>query len=105
MLRRLVGAVEGQAAQPPTVPGSRGPTVSRASFQADLAAADARTARLSEALGKQVWRELGIGGPDDTEQQVVDLDLKLQDRNNDLAANRELIAQLNRGRDALPHPD
>ncbi|MCX5316679.1 hypothetical protein [Streptomyces sp. NBC_00154] len=67
-------------------------------------------ARLSEALGDQVWRESGVGGPEDTEQlkarittleqQVVDLELKLQDRNDDLAAargaNRELMAQLNR---------
>lgn len=107
-----------------TVPGGRGPAVSRASLQADLAAADTRTARLaaqvrrlearlSEALGEQVWRESGIGGPDDTEQlkarittleqQVVDLELTLQERDEDLAAaraaNRELMAQLNRGRD------
>lgn len=84
-------------------------------------AADARTARLaaqvrrlearlSEVLGEQVWRESGIGSPDDTEQlqarittfeqQVVDLELKLQDRDDDLAAaraaNRELMTQLNR---------
>lgn len=70
-----------------------------------------------EVLDEQVWRESGIGGPDDTEQlqarittleqQVVDLEL--QDRDDDLvaarAANRELMARLNRGRDALPHPD
>jgi hypothetical protein len=61
-------------------------------------------------LGDQVWRESGIGGPDDTEQlqalittleqQVVDLELKLLDRDDDLAAaraaNRELMAQLDR---------
>ncbi|MGW2183118.1 hypothetical protein ACWCXX_34700 [Streptomyces sp. NPDC001732] len=127
--RDLLGQIHAQAAEPPTVPGGRGPAVSRASLQADLAAADARTARLaaqvrrlegrlSEVLGEQVWRESGIGGPDDTEQlqarittleqQVVDLELKLQDQGDDLAAaraaNRELMAQLNRGRDTPPPP-
>ncbi|MET8748151.1 hypothetical protein [Streptomyces sp. NPDC004728] len=67
-------------------------------------------ARLSEVLGDQVWRESGIGGPDDIEQlkaristleqQAIDLELKIQDRDDDLAAaraaNRELMAQLNR---------
>lgn len=64
---------------------------------------------LSEVLGDQIWRESGVGGPDDTEQliawivtleqQVIDLELKLQERDDDLAAaraaNRELMAQLN----------
>ncbi|WNE99666.1 hypothetical protein PS467_32225 [Streptomyces luomodiensis] len=102
----------------------RGPAVSRTSLQADLLAADARTARLaaqvrrlearlSEVLGEQVWRESGIGGPEDTEplkarittleQQVIDLELKRQERDDDLAAaraaNRELMAQLNRHTD------
>lgn len=120
--RDLLGQIHAQAAEPPTIPDGRGPAVSRASLQADLAAADARTARLaghirrlearlSEVLGEQVWRESGIGGPDDAEQlqarittleqQVVDLELTLQDRDDDLAAaraaNRELMAQLNRG--------
>ncbi|MFI2644236.1 hypothetical protein [Streptomyces sp. NPDC018610] len=101
-------------AQPPAIPG---PAVSRASLQADLLAADARTARLaahvrrleaclSGALGEQVRHESGIGGPEDTEQlkarittleqQVIDLELEIQDRDDDLAANRELMAQLNR---------
>ncbi|MFI9781707.1 hypothetical protein ACIHCV_45220 [Streptomyces sp. NPDC051956] len=61
------------------MPGGRGPPVSRASLRADLLAADARLAaqvcrleaRLSEALGEQVWRESGIGGADDTEQFQV----------------------------------
>lgn len=74
---------------------------------------DASKPSLSEVLGEQVWRESGIGGPDDAEQlqarittleqQIVDLELTLQDRDDDLAAaraaNRELMAQLNRGRD------
>ncbi|MFF8884003.1 hypothetical protein [Streptomyces flaveolus] len=61
-------------------------------------------------LGDQVWRESGIGGPDDSEQlrtritmleqQLIDLELKLQERDDDLAAaraaNHELMAQLNR---------
>ncbi|MFJ9931460.1 hypothetical protein ACIRU5_36275 [Streptomyces misionensis] len=76
-------------------------------------------ARLSEILGEQVWRESGIGGPDDAgqlqarittlEQQVVDLELTLQDRDDDLAAaraaNHELMAQLNRGRDTPQPPE
>ncbi|GAA2768685.1 hypothetical protein GCM10010103_77280 [Streptomyces paradoxus] len=45
--RDLLGQVHAQAAEPPTVPGGRGPVVSRASLQADLAAADARTAHLA----------------------------------------------------------
>ncbi|MFD4392602.1 hypothetical protein [Streptomyces sp. NPDC058495] len=127
--RDSLGQIHAQAAEPPTIPGVRGPAVSRALLQADLAAADARTARLSghtrrlearlsEVLGEQVWRESGVGGPDDAEQlqarittleqQVVDLELTLQDRDNDLAAaraaNRELMAQLNRGRDVPAHP-
>ncbi|MEV7156962.1 hypothetical protein AB0N77_20415 [Streptomyces misionensis] len=45
--RDLLGQIHAQAAEPPTVPGGRGPAVSRASLQADLVAADARTARLA----------------------------------------------------------
>jgi hypothetical protein len=67
------------------VSGGRGPAASRASLQADLVAAEARTA---------------------LEQQLIDLQLKLQDRDDDLAAaraaNRELMAQLNRGRETPP---
>jgi hypothetical protein len=43
------------------------------------------------------------------EQQVVDLELNLQDRDDDLAAaraaNRELMAQLNRGQGVPSHHD
>ncbi|MDP5315590.1 hypothetical protein [Streptomyces poriferorum] len=127
--RDLLGRIHAQAAEPPTVPGGRGPAVSRASLQVDLLAADARTARLaaharrletrlSEVLGEQVWRESGIGAPEDTEQlkarittleqQVVDLELRLQDQGDDLAAaraaNRELMAQLNRHADRSLSP-
>ncbi|MFF9870409.1 hypothetical protein ACF1G0_34390 [Streptomyces sp. NPDC013953] len=80
--RDLLGLAHAQAAEPPAVPGGRGPTVSRASLQADLLAADARSARLAaqvrglearlgEVLGEQVWREVGIGGPADAEQLKV----------------------------------
>ena len=61
---------------------------------------------------------MGIGAPDDTEQlkarittleqQAIDLELKLQERDDDLAAaraaNRELMAQLNRQADRAPRP-
>lgn len=122
--RDLLAHIHAQAAEPATTPGGHGPAVSRASLKADLAAADARTARLasqvrrleqrlSEVLGDQVWHESGIGGPEDTEQlqarittleqQLIDLELKLQERDDDLAAaraaNRELMTQLNRHSD------
>ncbi|MDJ0341743.1 hypothetical protein QMK19_04435 [Streptomyces sp. H10-C2] len=125
--RDLLAQIHAQAAEPVTAPGGRGPAVSRASLKADLAAADARTARLaaqvrrlearlSEVLGDQVWRETGAGGPEDTEhfkarittleQQLIDLELKLQERDDDLAAaraaNRELMAQLNRSEPTTP---
>ncbi|MFC9293942.1 hypothetical protein ACFTWH_09300 [Streptomyces sp. NPDC057011] len=77
--RDLLGQIHAQAAEPPAISGGRGLAASRATLQADLLAADARTARraahtrrlemrLSEVLGEQVWRESGIGGPQDTEQ-------------------------------------
>jgi chromosome segregation ATPase len=97
-----------------------GPTVSRTSLQADLLNAQGRAARLaarvqqlekrlSEALGEQAWRASGLGAPDDIdtlnqrivalEQQVVDLRLHLEERDDELAAaraaNRELMARLN----------
>lgn len=106
-------------AQPPNAPGI-GPTVTRASLQADLLAAQERASRLasrvqhlerrlSEALGQAAWHESGLGAPDDIdqlkqqtimlEQQAVDLRLQLEERNQDLdaarAANRELMTQLN----------
>jgi chromosome segregation ATPase len=97
-----------------------GPTVTRASLQADLLAAHERAVRLntriqhlekrlSQALGDQAWRESGLGAPSDVdvlnqkithlEQQILDLRLQLEERNEDLAAaratNRELMTQLN----------
>jgi hypothetical protein len=109
-----------EATPPPTTGDTPGPTVTRASLQADLLAAGERTQRLnsrvrqlekrlSETLGEKAWQESGLGVPLDTdnlnqtistlEQQVIDLRLQLDERDQDLtaarAANRELIAQLN----------
>ena len=97
-----------------------GPAVTRASLQADLLAAHERAVRLntriqqlekrlSEALGEQTWRESGLGAPTDVdalhqrithlEQQVIDLQQQLEERDEDLTAaratNRELMARLN----------
>ncbi|MFG1879355.1 hypothetical protein ACGFIV_31400 [Sphaerisporangium sp. NPDC049003] len=117
--RDLLEQLHALEAQPPNAPGI-GPAVSRASLQADLLAAQQRTARqatrvqylerlLSQLLGEQAWRESGLGAPDDIdqpkqriimlEQQTVDLRLHLEERDQDLnaarAANRELMARLN----------
>ena len=108
-----------EAAPPATADGA-GPAVSRASLQADLLAAHERAARtaahvrqleqrLSDALGAQAWKESGLGAPADIdalnhkitalEQQVIDVRIQLDERDQDLAAaraaNRELMAQLN----------
>lgn len=94
--------------------------VTRASLEADLLAAHERAARLnarvqhlerrlSEALGEQAWRESGLGTPADIgalqhqithlEQQLIDLRLQLDERDEDLAAaraaNRELMTRIN----------
>jgi Family of unknown function (DUF6262) len=107
-------------AAPPAAPGTSGPAVTRASLQADLLAAQERAARtaahvrqlehrLSDALGEQAWRQSGLGAPADIdaltgkitslEQQVIDLRMQLDERDQDLAAarsaNRELMAQIN----------
>jgi chromosome segregation ATPase len=104
----------------PTVSDRAGAAVTLASLQADLLAAHERAVRLStrvqhlekrlsEALGDHAWRESGLGAPADIdalnqkimhfEQQVADLRLQLEERDDDLAAaratNRELITQLN----------
>jgi outer membrane protein TolC len=117
--RDLLAQLHALEAQPANAPGV-GPAVSRASLQADLANCQARMARsdarvrqlekrLSEALGEQVWRESGLGAPDDVEQlkfrintleqQVVDLRLQLEERAEELdaarATNRELMTRLN----------
>ena len=118
--RDLLGKIHALEAAPPPASGTTGPAVTCASLQADLLAADERTARmaarvrqlenrLSGALGEQAWRESGLGTPADIdaltqkathlEQQAIDLRLQLEEREQDLAAaraaNRELMAQLN----------
>jgi Family of unknown function (DUF6262) len=118
--RDLLEKIHALAAEPPTANAGVGPTVTRASLQADLLAAHERAARLhsraqhlerrlSDALGDHAWRESGLGAPTDIdalhqkisylEQQVIDLGLQLQERDEDLAAaratNREFMARLN----------
>jgi hypothetical protein len=117
--RDLLGKIHATQAGPPSAAGA-GPAVTRASLQADLLAAHERALRLSarmqqlekrlsEALGNQAWRESGLGAPADTdalnrtishlEQQILDLQVQLEERDGELAAargaNRELMAQLN----------
>jgi hypothetical protein len=118
--RDLLAKIHATEASPPAAGEGTGPAVTRASLQADLLAAHERAIRLtarvqqlekrlSEVLGEQAWHQSGLGTPADTgalnqkithlEQQVVDLRLQLEERDQDLAAarsaNRELIAQLN----------
>jgi hypothetical protein len=103
----------------PSVAGA-GPVVTRASLHADLLSASERAARmtarirqlelrLSQVLGERAWRESGLDAPPDIdqlrhdnsqlEQQITDLRMQLEERDQDLAAaraaNRELMAQLN----------
>jgi len=118
--RDLLEKIHALEAAPPPAGDAAGPSVTRASLQADLLAAHERAIRLStrvhqlekrlsEALGEQAWRESGLGTPADIdalnqkithlEQQAIDLHLQLEERDQDLAAargaNRELMAQLN----------
>lgn len=118
--RDLLEQVHVAEAQPPAT--GVGPQASRASLQADLLNAQERAGRmtarihqlekkLSELLGDQAWRESGLGAPEDIdalkrritqlEQAVVDLTRQLEERTEELdaarAANREMIAQMNRG--------
>jgi transposase-like protein len=120
--RDLLERIHAAETQPPDKP-EIGPSVTRASLQADLLAAQQRCARmatrtqqlekrLSELLGEQAWRTTGLGAPTDIddlqqhivtlEQQVVDLRLQLEERDQDLtaarAANRELMTSLNASR-------
>jgi chromosome segregation ATPase len=117
--RDLLEKIHALQTEPGAADGT-GPTVTRASLQADLLAAHDRAVRLdtrirhlekrlSEALGEQAWRESGLGAPADIdalnqkithlEQQVTDLRQQLEERDEDLAAacaaNRELMTQLN----------
>jgi transposase-like protein len=118
--RDLLEKIHALAAEPPAANERVGPAVTRASLQADLLAAHERAARLhsrvqhlehrlSDALGEHAWRQSGLGAPADIdalhlqithlEQQVIDLRLQLQERDEDLAAaratNREFMARLN----------
>lgn len=114
-LLERIHAAENQLPDKPEI----GPVVTRASLQADLLAAQHRCARmvarnqqlekrLSELLGEQTWRATGLAAADIDqlqqhiamlEQQVTELRLQLEERDQDLAgaraANRELMAQLN----------
>ncbi|MEU9649964.1 DUF6262 family protein [Streptomyces sp. NPDC048110] len=116
----LRAAVLARAAEPP--PGATGGTqVSRQSLLADVANLTARNSRLSahitrlerrlsESLGQAAWEASGLGAPADVEtltrrvteleQQLLDLRAELDERDEDLvaarAANRELMAQVNR---------
>lgn len=115
-LLERIHAAETQPSDKPEI----GPGVTRASLQADLLAAQQRCTRmaartqqlenrLSELLGEQAWHATGLGAPTDIdqlqqcivtlEQQIVELRLQLEERDQDLAAartaNRELMAQLN----------
>lgn len=122
--RDLLDQIHTLEATPPTPADTGGPAVTRASLQADLLAAGERAQRLngrirqlekrlSESIGETIWQESGLGMPTGApgdveklnqsiihlEQQVLDLRLQLDERDQDLAAaraaNRELIAQLN----------
>ena len=118
--RDLLAKIHTLEAAPAAGDQATGPGVTRASLQADLAAAHERALRLtsrirqlehrlSEALGEQAWHESGLSTPADPghltqensqlQQQVIDLRLQLEERDQDLAAarsaNRELMAQLN----------
>jgi hypothetical protein len=120
--RDLHAQIIASAAEPPASPAG-GPAASRASLIADLAAAHERAARLtqhnrqlqqrlSELLGEQAWHQSGLGAPPDIsalqqqitglEQHNVELRRELSERGDELeaarAANRDLIAQVNRRR-------
>lgn len=117
--RDLLEQVHAAEAKPPA-DGASSSLVSRASLQADLAGAQARTGRLgarvrqlekklSELLGERAWQESGLGAPQDTgtlkrritdlEQKTADLSGQLAERTGELAAaraaNREMMAHLN----------
>jgi hypothetical protein len=114
----LLEQVHAIQATPPDA--GTGPAASSASLQADLLNAQQRAtrlaarvqqleSRLSALLGVHAWHESGLGAPPGIdalkqhnhtlEQQVTDLRLQLDERNQDLAAaraaNRELMTQLN----------
>ena len=115
----LRAAVTARAAEPPAT-STAGPSVSQRSLLADIANLTDRVRRqdahirqlekrLAEALGEQVWRQSGLGGPSELdtpekrinhlEQENAELRRQLTDRDDDLnaarAANRQLMAQSN----------
>ncbi|MFI5496610.1 DUF6262 family protein [Actinoplanes sp. NPDC051859] len=115
----LLAQIHTAQAEPVAITGR--PSVTMASLRTDLVNAQDRANRqasrirqlekkLSELMGDQVWRESGLGAPDDVdqmkrrinelEQQVVDLEDALFERNQEVeaarAANRDLMNQLNR---------
>jgi hypothetical protein len=103
--------------------GAASTTVTRASLQSDLGAAQHRAVhfaarvrqledRLSELMGEQVWRDSGLGAPDDIDRlhqhiellgaELSDAKIQLDERSEELAAarlaNRELMTRLNASR-------
>ena len=121
--RDLLGQLHAIDAQLPDAAMPRSSAVSRASLQSDLQAAQHRAARLagrvqqleqrlSEHLGEQVWRETGLGAPNDVddlhqritllEAEVADVRIQLEERTEELAAarlaNRELMTRMNSSR-------
>lgn len=108
------------AAAVPAEPAGDSSAVSVASLRADLLNIRAHNTRLqqriralenrlSESLGEAVFRDSGLGAPDDIrslqqalsdrEQQLLELRRQLEERGDELAAaraaNRELMTQLN----------
>lgn len=115
--RDLLALIHIAEREPATDTPAGSAPVSRASLQADLANAQARSTRLvgripqlekrlSVALGEQIWRESGLGAPADVEelqrtitrleQQTVALKASLEEREAELEAAREANRQLTR---------
>ncbi|TCC44832.1 hypothetical protein E0H73_45275 [Kribbella pittospori] len=108
------------AAAVPAEPAANNGAISVATLRADLLNTRAHNTRLqqhiqaletrlSEQLGEAVFRDTGLGAPDDIrnlqqtltdrEQQLLELRRELEERGDELAAaraaNRELMTQLN----------
>ncbi|MGZ0201588.1 DUF6262 family protein [Streptomyces sp. RM1] len=115
--RDLLALVHAELEPTERDPASGASAVSRASLQADLANAQARTVRLSariqqlerrlsQELGEQAWRESGLGATTDIEelqraitrleQRNVELVEALEKSQADLAAAREANRELTR---------
>ncbi|WP_084654692.1 DUF6262 family protein [Nocardia altamirensis] len=116
----LLAQVHTAQATPLPTAGTAAP-LTMASLRTDLANTQARIARLaghnkqlekklSELLGEEAWRESGLGAPADIdqlqrqittlEQQIIELNRRLEERDQELeaarAANRELFANMNK---------